>query len=87
MRERSIRTTRTLIEPQEDLKKLFTRRELERYKRDLGTYSQGKQSQIGKWKEITGGIDREEYGVHVDLADRKKLTRMVDRWVKSLEKS
>jgi hypothetical protein len=74
----------SLTKTQEDLMKFFTREELERGKRDLTKYSRFKQPQIDEWFGKTKGIDGKRYGIHIDLANRKKLKAEVDRWVKSV---
>ncbi|MBI2267028.1 MAG: hypothetical protein HYU64_18010 [Armatimonadetes bacterium] len=67
-----------------DLKKFFTPQEIEHGKRDLTKYSKYKKSQVDEWFAKTGGIGGERYGIHVDLADRGKLRKEVDRWVGSV---
>lgn len=69
---------------QDDLKRFFTPEEIERGKRDLRKYSQFKQSQVEKWFKVTNGIDGGYYGIHVDLANRDRLRKEVDRWVKTV---
>lgn len=63
------------------MRRLFTPPELERAKRDLKRYHRFKQKQIDEWMGITGGIGGQPFGVHIDLADLKKLEALIEDWV------
>ena len=69
---------------QKDLEKFFTPEEIERGKRDLRKYSKYKKKQVDEWMGKTQGINKEPYGIHVDLAQRDKLKAEVARWLKEV---
>lgn len=66
---------------QDLLKRLFTAAELRRARRDLGRYHKFKKKQIREWMQITGGLNGEEYGVHIDLANMQKLEALIEDWI------
>jgi hypothetical protein len=63
------------------IRRLFTPEELERAKRDLKRYHRVKRKQIENWMKQTGGIGGEEYGLHIDLANRTKMEALITDWI------
>jgi len=63
------------------VRRLFTPAGLERAKRDLNRYHRFKQKQILEWMGVTGGVDGQAVGVHIDLADMQRLEAVIEDWV------
>ncbi len=63
------------------LRRLFTPADLQRAKRDLKRYHRFKQKQIAEWMAVTGGVDGEAFGVHIDLADMARMEKLIEEWI------
>ncbi|MEQ8191833.1 MAG: hypothetical protein ABRQ39_27965 [Candidatus Eremiobacterota bacterium] len=65
---------------------LFTPYTIEHKKRFLGNVSDSKLSQVEEWVKKTGGINGEQYGIHVDNAEMDKVRDAIKNWLKQVGK-
>jgi len=65
---------------------LFKEDVIAKKKRDLNKVSQAKLSQVQAWFDVTGGINKEKYGMHIDNADFKLIREAVANWMKQVGK-
>jgi hypothetical protein len=63
---------------------LFTKDSIKYKKRDLTKVSSSKKKQVDDWMKITGGIDGEPYGMHIDNADFDRIRKAVRKWYKKV---
>ncbi|MEW6215351.1 MAG: hypothetical protein AB1478_09175 [Nitrospirota bacterium] len=64
---------------------LFDKDKLDYIKRDLSKVSSSKKKQVADWVKLTGGINGEAYGVHVDHVEFDRVRDAVARWYESVK--
>ncbi len=65
---------------------LFTKESIKYKKRDLTQVSYSKRKQVDDWMKITGGINGEPFGMHIDNADFGRIKTAVKKWYKKVSK-
>ena len=64
--------------------KLFTPERIAYSRRDLSKVSPAKRAQVNDWVRLTGGINGEPFGLHVDNAEISLIRAQVEEWFREL---
>ncbi len=59
---------------------LFDKNVIQMMKRDLSTMTGGKAKEVQDWMNNGGGIDGKPYSLHVDNANKDKITLAFNKW-------
>jgi len=59
---------------------LFDKDVIQTMKRDLSKLTGGKAKEVQDWLDHDGGIDKKPYSLHVDNANRDKITQAFNKW-------